>query len=165
VHDPGLGDYPVYDTRIGKIGLEVCFDKCYPEVARTLALKGAQIIIGPTCWPNISGTMDDPDHIVYRTLAHARAMENMVFFVDSNHCGQFFGGHSQIIGPNPGQLLATTDFGEGMAVTDVDIEAEILHARIFSMGGSDLLKDRKPGTYGEIAKGNPYNPIYGGVVE
>lgn len=35
----GSGDYPVFDTRFGKIGLMICFDKAYPEVSRTLALK------------------------------------------------------------------------------------------------------------------------------
>lgn len=101
-HYPGTGDYPVFDTKIGKIGLEVCYDKCFPEVARSMALKGAQIILGPTCWPNISGTLDDPDHKVHVTFSQARAMENMVFFVDANHSGAFMGGHSMIVGPNPG---------------------------------------------------------------
>ena len=88
----------------------------------------------------------------------------MVFFIDANQCGPFMEGHSQIIGPNPGQILATTGFEEGMAVAEVDIEQEIINARVHSMGGSDLLKDRKPGTYGEITKPNPYNPIHGGRI-
>lgn len=163
-HYPGWGDYPVFDTRIGKIGLEVCYDKCFPEVARTLALKGAQIILGPTCWPNVSGTLDDPDHKVHTIFSQSRAAENMVFFVDSNHSGQFLGGHSMIVGPNPGQIIATTGFEEGMAVAEVDVEAEIRHARIVAMGGSDLLRDRKAGTYGELTKFNEYNPYWGGPV-
>lgn len=164
VHYPGLGDYPVFDTAIGKIGLEVCFDKCFPEVARSLALKGAQIILNPICWPNMSGTEDDPDHHAHVTFAHSRAWENMVVFVDANHAGQFMEGHSQIIGPNPGQVLATTGFDEDMAVAEFDLQEEIKHARVVAMGGSDLLRDRKPGTYGEIAKFTPYNPIHGGVI-
>ena len=163
-HYPGWGDYPVFDTAIGKIGLEVCYDKCFPEVARTLALKGAQIILGPTCWPNISGTLDDPDHKVHVTFSQARAMENMVFFVDSNHSGQFMGGHSMIVGPNPGQIIATTGFEEGMAIAEVDIEKEIRHARIEAMGGSDLLRDRKAGTYGMLTQFNEFNPYWGGRI-
>ena len=163
-HYPGWGDYPVFDTRIGKIGLEVCYDKCFPEVARTLALKGAQIILGPTCWPNITGTLDDYDHKVHTIFSQARANENMVFFVDSNHCGPFLGGHSMIVGPNPGQIIATTGFDEGMAVAEVDIEAEIKHARVIAMGGSDILRDRKAGSYGELTKFNEFNPYWGGPV-
>ncbi len=165
IHYPGLGDYPVFDTRIGKIGLEICFDKCFPEVARTLALQGAQIIVNPICWPNVSGTLDDPDHKVHLIMGQARAMENMIFFIDANQCGPFMEGHSQIIGPNPGQILATTGFEEGMAVAEADIEQEIINARVHSMGGSDLLKDRKPGTYGELSKPNPFNPIHGGRID
>ncbi len=164
VHYPGLGDYPVFDTEIGKIGLEICFDKCFPEVARSLSLKGAQIILNPICWPNVSGTEDDPDHYAHVTFAHSRAWENMVFFVDANHAGPFMEGHSQIVGPNPGQVFASTGFEEGMAIAEVDVEAEIKHARIVAMGGSDLLRDRKPGTYGELVKFTPYNPIWGGVI-
>lgn len=163
-HYPGFGDYPVFDTKIGKIGLEICYDKCFPEVARTLALKGAQIILGPTCWPNVTGTLDDYDHKVHTIFSQARANENMIFFVDSNHSGQFMGGHSQIVGPNPGQIIATTGFEEGMAVAEVDIEEEIKHARIKSMGGSDLLRDRKAGTYGMLVEFNEYNPCWGGRV-
>ena len=163
IHYPGPGDYPVFETRFGKVGLEICFDKAFPEVARTLALKGAQIIVNPTAWPNISGKPDDPDKMSYETYAHARAMENMVFFIDSNHCGPYMAGCSQIIGPNPGQKFAVTSPEGGMAVAEVDIEKEILNARIFSMGGTDLLKDRKPGTYGEITKFTPYTP-YGAVI-
>lgn len=165
VHYPGLGDYPVFDTAIGKIGLEICFDKCFPEVARTLALKGAQIILNPICWPNMTGTEEDPDHKAHLIFAHSRAMENMVVFVDANHCGEFMEGHSQIIGPNPGQCFARTGFEAGMAVAELDVEEEIIRARVVSMGGSDLLKDRKPGTYGEITKFTAYNPIHGGVID
>ncbi len=165
VNYPGWGDYPVFDTAIGKIGLEVCYDKSFPEVARSLALKGAQIILNPTCWVNVSGTEDDPDHKTHTIFSQARAMENMVFFVDSCACGQFLEGHSQIVGPNPGQIIATTGFDAGMAIAEVDIEKEINNARIFSMGGSDLLRDRKPGTYGELTKFNEFNPCWGGDVE
>ncbi len=68
-------------------------------------------------------------------------------------------GHSRIIGPNPMQTCATTGFEEGMAIADVDIKAEIMKARLASMAGSDLLKDRKPATYGELVKKNRRNPI------
>ena len=85
----------------------------------------------------------------------------MCFFMDSCLSGKFEMGHSRIIGPNPMQICATTDFEEGMAVADVDVEGEILKSRLYAMAGSDLLKDRKPATYGELAKPNRYNPISG----
>ena len=155
----GSGDYPVFDTRFGKIGLMICFDKAYPEVSRTLALKGAQILLCPTAWPSIEPSEDDNDFRAGNVFSFARALENMCF----RERGQIdscvsIGRDPRIIAQIP---CATTDFEEGMAVADVDVEGEILKSRLYAMAGSDLLKDRKPATYGELAKPNRYNPISG----
>lgn len=158
---PGTGDYPVFETRFGKVGLMVCFDKAYPEVARTLALKGAEILICPTAWPSIEPSEEDNDFRAGNTFSYARALENMCFFIDSCCSGKFMMGHSRILGPNPMQTMATTGFEEGMAIADVDIKEEIMKARLYSMAGSDLLKDRKPVTYGELCIPNKRNPISG----
>ena len=160
---PGEGDYPVFETRFGKVGLMICFDKAYPEVARALALKGADVLLCPTAWPAIEPNEDDNDFKAGNVFSFARALENMCFFVDSCLSGRFEMGHSRIIGPNPMQVCATTGFEEGMAVADVDIQGEILKARLASMAGSDLLKDRKPATYGELVKPNLRNPISGDI--
>lgn len=160
---PGEGDYPVYDTRFGRVGLMVCFDKAYPEVARSLALKGADILVCPTAWPALEPSEDDNDYKAGNVFSFARALENMCFFIDSCLAGQYEMGHSRIIGPNPMQVCATTGFEEGMAICDVDIQEEIMKARLYAMAGSDLLKDRKPATYGALAKPNKRNPISGDI--
>ena len=160
---PGDGDYPVFDTRFGKVGLMVCFDKAYPEVARSLALKGADIFVCPTAWPALEPNEDDNDYKAGNVFSFARALENMCFFIDSCLAGQFEMGHSRIIGPNPMQVCATTGFEEGMAICDVDVREEIVKARLYAMAGSDLLKDRKPATYTELAKPNKRNPISGDI--
>ena len=67
-----------------------------------------------------------------------------------------------IMGPKPGQCAATTGREEGWALADIDVEGDMNTARIFSMGGSDLLRDRKAGTYGELVQFNEYNPCWGG---
>ena len=160
---PGDGDYPVFDTRFGRIGLMVCFDKAYPEVSRALALKGAQILLCPTAWPSIEPSEDDNDYKAGNVFSYARALENMCFFIDSCTSGPYEMGHSRIIGPSPMQLIATTGFEEGMAIAEVDVEGEIFKARLASMAGSDLLKDRKPATYGALCMPNKRNPISGDV--
>lgn len=153
---PGAGSYPVFDTSIGRIGMLVCYEKAFPETARLLATKGAQIIVCPTAWPSIKQCEDDPDYRAGHVFAYARALENMVVFVEAVQGGPEDMGHSRILGPHAMQTFATTGFGEGMAVTEVDVEREILHARLFAMGGSDLLKDRKPELYRNLCEPNPY---------
>jgi predicted amidohydrolase len=66
---PGT-EYPVFDTKFGKVGLMICYDGFYPEVARALTAKGAEVI----AWP-VWGC--DP------LLARARACENRVYVVSS----------------------------------------------------------------------------------
>jgi predicted amidohydrolase len=63
-------DYPVFDTALGKVGLMVCYDGFFPEVARELSNRGAEVI----AWP-VWGC--DP------LLARARACENHVYLVSS----------------------------------------------------------------------------------
>jgi predicted amidohydrolase len=68
---PG-SDYPVFSTRFGRVGLMVCYDGFFPEVARTLSNRGAEVIAWPVwgCNP---------------LLARARACENHVYLVSSTY--------------------------------------------------------------------------------
>jgi predicted amidohydrolase len=68
---PG-NDYPVFDTRLGRIGLMVCYDGFFPEVARELSIRGAEVIAWPVWGCN-------PE------LARARACENHVYIVSSTY--------------------------------------------------------------------------------
>ena len=65
-------DFPVFETRFGKVGMMVCWDVHFPEVARNLASRGAEVIALP-----IAGGMP--------TLARARAVENQVYLVSSTY--------------------------------------------------------------------------------
>ena len=168
-HVPGT-DWPVFDTRIGRIGLATCYDIYFPESTRTLALKGADIVLNPSCWPNMSQTENDLEHKSWITLAASRALENTVFVVQASTCNpaegpDVFEGHAQVYGPNPGQLLARTGFEEGLAIADVDIKKEILDARTHSFGGGDLVRDRRPSTYGTLVASNPYGFFSDGLFE
>lgn len=148
-------EYPVFDTALGKIGLMICFDKVYPEVARILAIKGADIILCPTCWP-LGGEHKEEDEqlVLLKTFANARAWENQVFFVTANHVGKYGGGeecgHSRITGPFVNDIKGDTLWDEGMAVAEVDVKAEIVRARNSAMGVNNLLKYRHTETYSEI---------------
>ena len=65
-------EFPVFDTEFGKVGIMVCYDMGFPEAARTLALKGAELIVCPSAW-----CVQDAD--VWEINAPARALENTVF--------------------------------------------------------------------------------------
>lgn len=162
-HFPGT-DYPVFDTKLGKIGLYICYDMCFPEVARILANKGAELLISITGWPNVTGTDDASGHIEYMTFQKARAAENMVPIVVSTLCGPFLEGHSMILGATAGSVIACGGYSEEMVVAEMDIQQEIVNARMLSMGGVDLLRDRKPNLYGSLAEPNEFAP-YLNVVE
>jgi predicted amidohydrolase len=98
----GGDSWLVVDTSIGRLGVIICYDLRFPELARRLAVEGAEILAVPGEWPK-------PREEHWRALLKARAIENQFFVVAANCCGvvgklDFFGA-SQIIGPK-GELLA-----------------------------------------------------------
>lgn len=97
---PGDLGYPVVDTPYGKIGVLVCFDQWFPEAARQLALKGAEIIFYPTAigWPNSERDMEigQAERQAWITMQRAHAIANGVFVAACNRVGhedkiQFWG--------------------------------------------------------------------------
>ena len=151
----GGDEIKVFETRIGRIGMLICYDKAFPEAAREAALCGAEIIVTPLAWPHltpayISDPEKDPNLEEHRLYDRVRAMENQVFFISSNQigaCGKSsYLGNSNIVGPN-GVILATTGYQEGIAYTAVDIKQEIYRGKTIGMGGSNLMRERKPAAY------------------
>jgi len=94
--------YLVADTSVGRIGVMICYDLRFPELARRLALEGAEIVVVPGEWPK-------PRAEHWRTLLRARAMENQLFVIAANCCGLIgkldFFGQSLIIDAK-GEILA-----------------------------------------------------------
>ena len=98
----GGDSWLVADTHLGRIGVFICYDLRFPELARRLAVEGAEILVVPGEWPK-------PREEHWRTLLRARAIENQLFVIAANCCGVIgkldFFGSSLIIGPK-GELLA-----------------------------------------------------------
>ena len=105
------------ETPWGRLGVLVCFDLRFPEAARTLALKGADLLVVPTNWPQ--GAEVSADHI-----AIARAAENRVFVATCNRVGEERGfrfiGRSKIVGID-GAVLAAAEGGESTLVADLEL--------------------------------------------
>ena len=162
VHQPlgegmsySAGDrYDVHDTPAGRIGLQICYDKAFPEAARMMALDGAQIIASLSAWPAArTATAENlqEDRWTYRfnQFDIARALDNQVFWVAANQSGPFgslrYVGNAKVVDPG-GNILATTLLGSGMAVADVDVDATFRTMR----AGMFHLRDRRPDVYGPL---------------
>ncbi len=111
-------ELPVYDTPLGRIGVEICYDLRFPEVTRTLALKGADIIAHPTNFPVAA-------RIQTELITVARAAENRVYLLTANRVGKErtgeFCGWSQIVDPYGTRLAEAGETEEALLVADVDV--------------------------------------------
>ncbi len=116
------------------VGLSICYDLNFPEVFRTLALQGAQIILIAAAWPKNAG-------YVWDALLPARAIENEVCVVASNQTGGDYYGHSKIIDCT-GKVLGRLDEEEDLAVAEIDLEKQEKWRRIVT-----YFDDRRPELY------------------
>jgi predicted amidohydrolase len=147
--------YDVFDTPVGRVGLQICYDKAFPEAARIMALNGAEIIASLSAWPaartaTAENLQDDRWTYRFNLFDYARALDNQVFWVASNQTGTFgslrYVGNAKVVDPG-GNILATTLLGSGMAVAEVDVDATFRTMR----AGMFHLRDRRPDVYGALA--------------
>ncbi len=108
----------VIDTKFGKIGVQICYDAFFPEVAKIQALKGAKIIVNISASPITSRAM-------FEAIIPARAIENTVFFAYVNWAGlqrtmEFWGG-SMLYSPRGKLLYKAPYFEESIGIVDVDL--------------------------------------------
>lgn len=133
---------PVFQTDFGTIGIMICYDMGYPEVARMLALQGAQIVLCPSAWC-------EPDHDVWDINVPARALENTVFLCAVNRYGReqdlYMGGHSKVCDPRGRVVAELPDEGEGVLNVEIDL-ADVVSNR----QTSPYLRDRRPELYGKV---------------
>lgn len=116
--------YPVFNTRFGKIGVQVCWDQWFPEGARSLALQGAQMVFYPTAigWPAQGITEQGKvEHEAWLTVQRGHAIANTVFVAAANRTGvedhlNFWG--SSFVADPFGKVLAqaATDKEETLVV-------------------------------------------------
>jgi N-carbamoylputrescine amidase len=131
------GEFTAFDTPVGRLGMMICYDKAFPESARALALAGAEIVTCVSAWPaSRTNQATDPaaDRWVHRfdLFDQVRALENQIVWLSANQSGTFgrlrFVASAKVVGPG-GEVLATTGLGEGMAVAELDVPAELAAAR------------------------------------
>ena len=104
---PG-NEYPVFDTSFGKVGMMVCYDGFFPEVARALSNRGAEIIAWPVwgCNPQ---------------LAKARACENHVYVVSSTFMQPKDGWMLSAVWDRTGEPIAQAESWGTVAIAEVEL--------------------------------------------
>jgi N-carbamoylputrescine amidase len=144
-------EFAAFDTPVGRVGMLICYDKVFPEAARTLALDGAEIVASMSAWPvcrfePAKRIGDDRQTRQFNLLDQARAMENQVVWVSSNVAGRAgtlrFMGQAKVVAPD-GEVLARTGGRAGIAVATVDVPGAVSGSR----GFFSHLSDMAPTTY------------------
>jgi predicted amidohydrolase len=126
-----------FDTPVGRVAMLICYDKAFPEAARTLALDGAEILCTLSAWP-CSATNPAPiltDDRQWRRAElwdRARAAENSFVVASANQTGSFgrlrFLGGARIVGPG-GDVVAETGTEPGLAIASFDLTLTLARAR------------------------------------
>jgi predicted amidohydrolase len=141
-------EFPVFPTPdLGMIGMLICYDMVFPEAARCLALRGADIVFHPTLGGAAIGD-DDISLAAFRT----RAAENFVYLVVAMR-----GQGSMIISPR-GKVIATAEGPDGLAIADIDPRGGREGGDAFNtqqdMRGR-LFRERVPEAYGILTEPGP----------
>jgi len=147
VFEPGSEPAPVVETQAGRIGLGVCYDLNFPELARGLALAGADLVALPANFPRYPRPEGEKPMEV--TVAMATAHLNHVFVAVCDRCGpergvEWVGG--SVVCDEWGWILAgpPEDSGRGLLLADCDLE----RARDKAWNErNDAFGDRRPGLY------------------
>lgn len=154
---PGDSDYPVFAVAAGAEGGEAfraavptCWDQWFPEVARIVALKGADVIVYPTAIgseldPALAGADTEE---AWRTVMRGHAIANGVYVVAINRVGTegeitFYGG--SFVADPTGAVIARLDDRAGILLAELDPERLEFARRL-----SPFYRDRRPETYGTI---------------
>lgn len=152
---PGDTGFKVWQTQFGKFGAGICWDQWFPELARSLALHGAEAIFYPTAIGSEpqDPTLDSRDHWQRTMQGHSAA--NLVPVIASNRVGTelddgvetTFYGSSFITDHTGGKLAEAPREGEAIIYAEIDL-AETAKAR-HAWG---LFRDRRPDLYTSIGK-------------
>ena len=158
---PGDMGYNPIQTSVGKLGLLVCWDQWYPEAARLMALKGAEMLIYPTAigWFDEDGEAEkERQRDAWETIQRGHAISNGLPVISVNRIGKElddkkqldgirFWGNSFVAGPQGEIIAKASNDQEEVMVIDIDLKRCEEVRRIWP-----FLRDRRIETYGDLTK-------------
>ncbi len=140
-YTPGDNEQFVYETKIGKVGIAICYDRHFPEYMRNLALQGAEIVVVPQ-----AGALGEWTEGLFEAEIQVAAFQNGYFAALVNRVGKedslHFGGGSFIVDPD-GRLIAQAPQEE-----DFILYAEVDLKKVANCTAKKyFLNDRRPDYY------------------
>lgn len=146
---PGDLGAPVFDSRVGRIGVAICYDRHFPEYMRALGLSGADLVLVPQ-----AGVVDEWPAGFFEAEMQTAAFQNGYFVALCNRVGQEerlgFAGESFVCGPEGGVRGRAAKGQDEVLVTEIDLsDAARSHAR------QVLLRDRRPDLYADWLNSEP----------
>lgn len=150
---PGDTGFVVFETRVGRVGIGICWDQWFPEAARAMALRGAEMLLYPTAIGSEPGRPDFDSMEHWRIVMRGHAGANLMPVAAANRIGtetisgatQTYYGSSFIAGPTGVLDAAAGRDGEAVLVATYDLDA-LAQAR----AAWGLFRDRRPELYATL---------------
>jgi predicted amidohydrolase len=138
-------EFCVFDVpEVGRFGLCICYDMWFPEVSRTLAWMGAEVILQPTMTPT-------SDRDLELVISQANAIFNQCYFISLNGVGPYGGGRSQIVDPD-GRILQQAGDNETILTEILDLDHVTRTREYGTIGLAQTLK--------QIRDSGQHFPVY-----
>jgi predicted amidohydrolase len=142
-YTPGDTGAPVYDTKAGRIGVAICYDRHYPEYMRALAVGGADLVVVPQ-----AGAVGEWPEGLYEAEMRVAAFQNGYYTALCNRVGEedclTFSGESFVCSPNGEVIARAPALQDTILYADLDLSATARsHARRL------FLRDRRPDLYAD----------------
>ena len=148
--NPGDTGFRAWRTRVGTVGVGICWDQWYPECARSMALQGAELLLYPTAIgsePVASGGLDTRD--MWQRVMQGHAVANAMYVAAANRVGTeseaTFYGSSFVADPTGAKVSEAERADETLVFADLHLDA----ARRFR-AGFGFFRDRRPELYGAL---------------
>jgi len=126
-------------TSIGKVGMMICYDLRFPEISRSLAASGAEVLVAPSAW--VKGDMKE-EH--WLTINKTRAIENGCFVVAPDQVGNIYCGRSIVVDPY-GKILLDMKKKQGISYVEIDLKKIKQIRKVLP-----LLKNRRVDVYANL---------------